>query len=65
MSAYSAEQLAAIRAAIAKGEKTVQYADRSVTYRSIAELIDAERIIAADVEGSAPKTLLGRGSKGA
>jgi hypothetical protein len=40
--AYSQSNLDAIRAAIAKGELSVEFADRRVTYRSMAELILAE-----------------------
>lgn len=40
--AFSEADLDAIRAAIAKGERMVQFADRSVTYRSIEELVQAE-----------------------
>lgn len=44
--AYTQAQLDAIRAAIAKGERTVMYGDRSVTYRSMDELLAAEARIA-------------------
>lgn len=40
--AFSQTDLDAIRAAIAKGERTVVFADRQVTYRSMDELFEAE-----------------------
>lgn len=39
---YTEADLIAIRRAIAKGERSVQFADRMVTYRSIEELLQAE-----------------------
>lgn len=46
--AFSQSDLDAIRSAIARGELSVSFADRTVTYRSIAELLQAEaRIVAA------------------
>lgn len=48
--AYTETDLARVRTAIAKGERTVQFADRMVTYRSVDELLEAERHIAATVE---------------
>ena len=53
------------RSAIAKGERSVQFADRSVTYRSIDELMQAEaRIANALASGSRAKQSLGVSSKG-
>ena len=60
---YAQSDLDAVRSAIAKGEKTVSFADRSVTYRSIAELVEAERLIAADLAPRS-KQSLGVSSKG-
>jgi hypothetical protein len=45
--AYTQADLDAIRAAIAKGERAVMFADRSVTYRSMDELLQAESRIAS------------------
>lgn len=42
---YTLADLDAIRAAKAKGERMVTFADRSVTYRSIDELTQAENDI--------------------
>lgn len=46
--AYTPEDLAAIERAIASGERIVRFADRSVEYRSVDELIAARDRIAAD-----------------
>lgn len=43
--AFTDAQLTAIEDAISKGELTVQFADRSVTYRSIKDLILARELI--------------------
>lgn len=43
---YTEADLIAIRRAIAKGERSVQFADRMVTYRSMDELLKAEARIA-------------------
>lgn len=53
MADFTQSQLDAIRAAIARGEKTVQFADRSVTYRSIEELLEAEKRITQALRTSA------------
>ncbi len=50
---YTESDLAAVRRAIATGEKSVQFSDRSVTYRSVAELIQAEERIASALETAA------------
>lgn len=62
--AYIADDLENIRAAIASGEKSVQFSDRSVTYRSIAELIEAERIISAALADPRDKQTFGYATKG-
>jgi hypothetical protein len=63
---WTSEDLSAIRRAIARGEKTVQYADRSVTYRGMDELLAAEARIAADLATKATRSKQSRGvtSKG-
>lgn len=61
--AFTETDLAAICAAIAKGEKTVVFADRSVTYRSIAELREAKAEIEASLS-SRPKQSLGAARDG-
>jgi hypothetical protein len=44
--AFTSADLDAIRTAIARGERAVQFVDRSVTYRSMDELLAAEERIA-------------------
>jgi hypothetical protein len=48
---YSAEQLAELRSAIAEGVLKVRFSDgRELTYRSLAEMLETERKMAAEVE---------------
>jgi hypothetical protein len=59
----------ALKAAIAKGEKQVAYADRSVTYRSLDEMTQALALIESDLSATSstprPKRWLGySGGKG-
>ncbi len=56
--------LDAIRAAIAKGERMVTFADRSVTYRSMDELLQAEQRIAAALSARPKQTLAVQCGKG-
>jgi hypothetical protein len=49
MMAYTQEQYDALKAAIAGGELSVRYADRSVTYRSIDEMIRILRLMESDL----------------
>lgn len=49
---YSESDLAAVQGAIARGERTVEFADRRVTYRSIDELLAAESHIAHSLSGA-------------
>lgn len=51
--AYSQSDLDAVRAALAKGERSVQFADRSVVYRSTDELLAAEARISKALEAAA------------
>lgn len=62
--AYSQTDLDAIQRAIAKGERTVQFADRSVTYRSMDELFQAEARIAQELRTPRVKQTLVVSSKG-
>ena len=65
--AYTEADLTAVRAAIAKGERAVQFADRSVTYRSMDELFQAEERIAgalATATATRPKQAFAVASKG-
>ena len=54
--AWTATDLATIEAAIASGTLSVQYADRSVTYRSIPDLLKARDAIKAAIDASAGAT---------
>jgi hypothetical protein len=49
--AYTSTQLADLRAAIAEGVLSVRFSDgRQLTYRSLAEMLEIERQMAAEVE---------------
>ena len=61
--AFTLAEIAALRSAITRGEKTVTFADRSVTYRSIAELIEALRLAEAE-NATRPKQSLAYAEKG-
>ena len=56
--AYTSTQLADLRSAIAEGVLNVRFSDgRTMTYRSLAEMLELERIMANEVEagsGTAP-----------
>ena len=43
--AYTEDQLTALEAALAKGEKRVTFGDKTVEYRSVEELKDAIRAV--------------------
>ena len=51
--AFTADDLARVDAAIARGEASVQFADRSTTYRSVENLIKARDLIVAELAESA------------
>lgn len=53
---YNKQDLERIQSAIAKGELDVQYADRRVRYRSIAELREARTEIIRDLNGAAGRS---------
>ena len=60
---FTSADLAAVEAAIARGEAQVQFADRSVTYRSIEDLLRAREAIKASLTARVRQTLV-VGSKG-
>jgi hypothetical protein len=62
--AFTSTDLERVQSAIAKGELTVEYADRKVTYRSIDELLKAEARIAQAIATPRAKQSLGRSCKG-
>jgi hypothetical protein len=51
--AWTQQQLDAIEAAIAGGELTVRFGDRTVTYRSMDELLQARSVIKESISASA------------
>jgi len=68
---FTAADLAAIDTAIASGEMVVQFGDRRVQYRSIAELKQARALVAdqqsrvsSESEGRRPSRLIGTMSGG-
>ena len=54
--AYTQEQLDALQAALARGEKRVTFADKTVEYRTVDELKDAIREEQADLHRQAVDT---------
>ncbi len=53
--AWTQSQLDAIEAAIASGELTVRFGDRTVTYRSMDELLQARAVIKESIDAGAGK----------
>jgi hypothetical protein len=53
--AWTQSQLDAIEAAIASGELTVRFGDRTVTYRSMDELLQARAVIKEAIDAGAGK----------
>ena len=49
---WSQAELDALKSAIAKGEKRVSFGDRSVEYRSLAEMIQALGMMQAEVDAA-------------
>jgi len=59
----------ALDAAIARGERSITSGDRTVTYRSVAEMIQARNHLAVQIKAQAPtgtsrQTLLYHGGRG-
>lgn len=50
--AFTLTQLNAVEAAIASGQLSVNYDGKSITYRSIGDLVKARDMIRADLIGS-------------
>ncbi len=57
---FTQDDLTAVRKAIARGEKTVVFADRTVTYRNMDELIQAARLIEERLSGGSVITAYSR-----
>lgn len=53
MTAYTASDLDGVKRAIASGELTVSHNGRTVTYRSVAELLKAKADIEGELAGAA------------
>jgi nuclear transport factor 2 (NTF2) superfamily protein len=53
--AYTEDDLTAVRAALLKGERRVQFADREVEYRSVTELQKVEQAIIAELSIATPR----------
>jgi len=51
--AYTEADLTAVRTALLRGERSVQFADRSVTYRSVEELQAVEAAILRELSQAA------------
>ena len=54
--AYTEEQLTALEAALAKGEKRVTFGDKTVEYRSVEELKEAIRAVERGLSEQAANT---------
>jgi len=59
MSTYTEADLAAVRAAIASGELSVMHNGRRVEYRSIDDLLKAERRITEGLAAASPTAVRG------
>lgn len=55
MARYTTQQLEDLRAAIAEGVLRVSANGRTVEYRSLAEMQQLERVMADELETTAPK----------
>ena len=54
---FTQKHLDAVEAAIARGEKTVRYADRTVEYRTVDELLKArDQIRSSLIAGAGPRS---------
>ena len=54
--AYTQEQLSALEAALAKGEKRVTFGDKTVEFRSVEELKEAIRAVERGLAEQAAQT---------
>ena len=62
--AYTQNDLTTIRAARLRGVRTVQFADRSTTYASDAEMRQVEQDILKELNAGRPKQSIGVATKG-
>ncbi|MCB1901375.1 MAG: hypothetical protein KDH16_18925 [Rhodocyclaceae bacterium] len=56
MSGYTAEQLEALRSAVARGVRSVSFDGETVTYHSLAEMQSLIRAMETDLGMRAPRT---------
>lgn len=56
--AWTADDLARVETAIARGERQIIFRDRSVVFKSTEELLKARQAIKAALAGRAKQTLL-------
>lgn len=49
MAGFTEEQFNALTAALAAGARTVTYGDQTVTYHSLAEMMELRRLIGAEL----------------
>ena len=59
--AWTQNDIDALKTAIATGQLLVRSGDRSIQYRSLAEMRETLRLMEADVAGGAAGLVLGRG----
>lgn len=53
MAAWTQADLDVLEAAIASGARTVSFSDRTVTYNSLAEMLQLRALMRAEVQGTA------------
>lgn len=56
MSSYTQTQLAALKAAVAKGVRSVSYDGQTVTYASISEMLRVISVIERELNAGASRT---------
>jgi hypothetical protein len=60
---FTQADLTAIDRALAKGEQTIQFQDRTVTYRSVKELLEARALISSELS-TVSRQVIGVANKG-
>ena len=53
---FTSDDLASIDTVIASGELTVRYADRSISYQNVKDLLEARQMILDDINAQTPTT---------
>lgn len=54
--AWTQADVDALKAAVAKGEKSVTFSDRSVTYRDLGEMLQALALMERSIQGTSART---------